>query len=157
LLLANQQAVFFGGANPSAVSPFQSWQNGYSRLGWWQAYNELKHDRFSHQKQGTLEHAVNALAALFLTIIHSGTCDVALISAMLLDPSSSNPWAFTETGLLRDVKCECRAKLETKLYAHPLGIFGLDNCNLSNHWMSGSARFNIWWALNAKNYTSSNP
>ena len=50
-----------------------------------------------------------------------------------------------------------RAKLETKLFAHPLGIFGVDGCNLSNYWMSGSARFNIWWALNAKNYTKPNP
>ena len=80
-----------------------------------------------------------------------------LISAMLLDPSSGNPWAYTDTGLLRDVKFECHAKLETKLYAHPLGVFGVDNCNLSNYWMSGTARFNIWWVLNAKNYTKRNP
>jgi len=156
-IVAKQQAVFFGGLTPCAVSPFQGWHSGYSPLAWWDAYNVLKHDRFSHQTEATLAHAVNAVAALFLTTIYSGSCDLALISAMLLDPSSSNPWAFTTTGLLRDVNFECHAKLETKLFAHPLGIFGLDNCNLSNYWMSGSPRFNIWWALNAQNYTTRKP
>jgi len=152
-LVAKERVVFFGGSPPCALTPFGSWQNGYSRLDWWEAYNLLKHDRFSHQSQAKREHAVNAVAALLLTVIYCGICDLALNFAMLLDPSSSNPWAYTKSELLRDVSFECHAKFETKLFAHPLGIFAAENCNLSNHWISGSPRFNIWWALNAQDYT----
>jgi hypothetical protein len=156
-LVAKQQAVFFGGAAPCMIHPFQGWQSGYTPLAWWEAYNALKHDRFSNQTEGKLDHAVNAVAALFLSVVYTGSCDLAIISAMLLDPSDCNPWAFTDTGLIRDIRFACHAKVETKLFAHPLGIFGVDNCNLSNHWMSRSPRFNIWWALNAKNYTKPLP
>lgn len=152
-LVAKQHAIFFGGSAPVAVSPFQKWQGGFAAPAWWDAYNALKHDRFSNQTEAKLIHAIEAVAALLLATIYSGSCDVALISAVLLDPSNCNPWAFTDTGLIRDINFECHAKIETKLFAHPLGIFGVDNCNLSNYWMSGSPRFNIWWALNAKSYT----
>ena len=148
-LVAKQSVVFFSGKSPCIISPFDEWREPrFSSPPWWEAYNRLKHDRFSNQTEGTLHHAVNAVGALLLGIIYSGTCDLALISAGLLDPSSSNPWAFTNTGLLQDVTFDCRAKLETKLFAHPLGVFGVDDCNRSGYWMSASTRFNIWWALN---------
>jgi hypothetical protein len=153
-LVAKQHVVFFGGATPSIVSPFHEWKTHFATPAWWAAYNSLKHDRYSHQTEAKLIHAVEAVAALILAAIYSGSCDVGLISAMLLDPSDRNPWAFTDTGLIRDLKFECFAKIETRLFAHPLGIFGADDCNLSNYWMSGSPRFNIWWALNAKKYTT---
>jgi hypothetical protein len=155
--VARQNVVFFGGESPCIIRPFSDWRNSaFSSPAWWDAYNKLKHDRFANQTQATLEHAVNAVGALLLAIIYSGSCDLALISAMLLDPSSKNPWAFTETGLLRDVTFQCMAKLETKLFAHPLGICGVDDCNLSNWWMSASPRFNIWWTLNADQFTRPN-
>jgi hypothetical protein len=126
---------------------------GFSSPAWWVAYNKLKHDRLAHQAEATLDHAVHAVGAVLLAIIYSGSCDLALISAALLDPSASNPWAFTSTGLLRDVTFDCKAKIETKLFAHPLGVFGADDCNLSSFWLSSSTRFNIWWALNANQFT----
>jgi len=154
-LVARQGAVFFCGTSPCIIRPFSVWhKSNFSPPAWWDAYNKLKHDRFANQTEATLDHAVNTVAALLLAIIYSGSCDLALISASLLDPSSSNPWAFTKTGLLRDVTFECRAKLETKMFAHPLGIFGVDNCNLSGYWMSASTRFNIWWALNEDQFRS---
>lgn len=153
-LVARQNIVFFGGASPVTICPFHVWQNGtFSSPDWWASYNKLKHDRFSHQAEARLDHAVNAVGALLLAVIYSGSCDVALISARLLDPASSNPWAFTNTGLLRDVRFECRAIIETKLFTHPLGVFGVDDCHLSNYWMSASPRFNSWWALNADKFT----
>ena len=153
-LVARQQVVFFSGESPCTISPFNGWRDsGFSSPAWWDAYNRLKHDRFSNQTEATLDHAVNAAAALLLAIIYSGSCDLALISAALLDPSSSNPWAFTNTGLLRDVTFDCQAKLETKLFAHPLGVCGVDDCNLSNYWRSASSRFNAWWALSADRFT----
>jgi hypothetical protein len=153
-LVAKQRVVFFGADKPITIAPFQVWgQGGFASPLWWDAYNKLKHDRFANQTEATLDHAVNAVGALLLAILYSGSCDLALISAGLLDPSSSNPWAFTPTGLLRDITFDCWAKIETQLFAHPLGVFGAGDCNLSPHWPSRSTRFNIWWALNAKHFT----
>ena len=153
-LVAKQKVIYFAGELPCAITPFEEWQNSnYAPLKWWTAYNALKHDRFTNQTEATLDYAVNAVAAMFLAVIYSGACDVALISANFLDPSSGNPWAYSNTGLLRDVTYDCRAIIETKLFAHPLGVFGVDDCNLSNYWMSNSPRFNIWWALNAERFT----
>jgi hypothetical protein len=155
-LVANQSVVFFSGESPSVISPFCAWQKSdFSVPPWWSAYNSLKHDRFVNQTEATLGHAVDSVAALLLAIVYSGTCDLALICAMLLDPSSSNPWAFTNTGLLRDVAFDCRAKIETKLLAHPLGVFGVKGCNLSSYWASASPRFNAWWTLNSHRFTAS--
>jgi hypothetical protein len=148
--VACQGVVFFGGSSPCTISPFAAWRGGsFSSPAWWEAYNRLKHDRFGNQTEATLEHAVNAVAALILAIIYSGKCDLALMAAELLDPSASNPWAFTATGLLRDVEAICLAKIETKLFAHPLGVFAADHEHLPGWWQSSSVRFNIWWAMNA--------
>ena len=153
-LVARQNLLFFGGQPPCIIRPFSDWLNSsFPSPAWWDAYNKLKHDRFANQTEGTLEHAVNAVGALLLAIIYSGSCDLALISATLLDSSANNPWAFTETGLLRDVTVDCQAKLETKLFAHPLGVCGVDDCKVSDYWMSASPRFNIWCVLNADQFT----
>jgi hypothetical protein len=152
-LVAKQQAVFFGGATPCVINPFGCWQGPtFSAPTWWEAYNKLKHDRFSNQTVATLDHAVNAGAALLLAVIYCGTCDLPLLSAALVDSGCHNTWAFTPTGLLRDVTCQGHTKVETKLFAHPLGVFGDDNCTPSIHWDTSSIRFNIWWALNLRQF-----
>jgi hypothetical protein len=156
LLVGAQKVVFFAGPNPAVIEPFSDWNGAsFQSPPWWQAYNKLKHDRFSNQSEATMPHAVNAVGGLLLAIFYSAVCDLAIISAQTLDTSKSgyNPWAFTETGLLRDVPFECRSIIETRLFAHPLGVFGVSDCNLSDWWDSHSPRFNIWWALNAGNYT----
>lgn len=154
--VAREQVVFFGGQSPRLVSPFAAWQQGFSVPDWWAAYNELKHDRFTHQDRGTLEAAIDATAALLLAIVYSGNCDLALTSARLLDESSGhNPWAFTETGLLRDVTSDGLTKIETALFAHPIGVFvGGSNWG---HWESDSVRFTAWWALNGRAFFRPRP
>lgn len=163
-LVARQRVVFFAGVMPCTIWPFECWVNPKPKASkvsnapnWWQAYNDIKHDRFANQDKATLEHAVNAIAALFLSILYSGKCDMAIIATSLLEPTNYNPWAFTPTGELRDITFDCRAHLETTLFAHPIGIFGVDNCNLSGYWPGGSARFNIWWALNYEKFTKAQP
>ncbi len=145
-LVAKQRVVFFGGISPIDICPFDGWESpGYTPLRWWTAYTQLKHDRFSNQSDATLESALDATAALLLAIIYSGACDLAFIAATLLDTDGHNPWAYTNTGLIRDIKFECRAKIETATFAHPLGIFQAADCNLSNYWYCKSQRFAIWW------------
>jgi len=159
-LVGPQKVIFFGGPNPAVVEPFSDWNGSSFRSPpWWQAYNKLKHDRFSNQEQATMSHAMHSVAGLMLAIVYSGMCDLALISAQMLDTSKNgyNPWAFTDTGLLRDVPFTCRTIIDSRLFAHPLGIFGVSDCNMSNWWDSNSTRFNIWWALNAENHTVKHP
>ena len=156
--VAAQKVIFFGGPNPAVIEPFSDWNGtSFKSPPWWQAYNKLKHDRFSNQSKATMSHAMHSVAGLLLAVLYSGVCDLALISAQMLDTSKSgyNPWAFTETGLLRDLPFNCRTIIETRLFAHPLGVFGVSDCNLSNWWNSHSPRFNMWWALNADRYTVS--
>ncbi|WP_339748382.1 hypothetical protein [uncultured Rubinisphaera sp.] len=159
-LVATQKVIFFGGPNPAVIEPFLAWNDlSFRSPDWWQAYNKLKHDRFSNQTSATMSHALHAVAGLLLAIVYSGACDLALISTQLLDTSKNgyNPWAFTDTGLLRDLPYECRSIIDTRIFAHPLGVFGGSDCNLSHWWDSHSTRFNIWWALNSDNYTTINP
>lgn len=159
-LVSAQKVIFFGGSNPAVIEPFAAWNgSSFQSPAWWQAYNKLKHDRFSHQAEATMSHALHSVAGLFLAIVYSGVCDLALISAQMLDTSKNgyNPWAFTETGLLRDVQFTCRTLIDARHFAHPLGVFGVSDCNLSNWWDSHSTRFNIWWALNGDKYTAKRP
>jgi len=145
--------VFFGNESPSLITPFADWPNAteFAAPAWWQAYTALKHDRFSNQSQGTLEHAVNSVAALLLAIVYSGQCDLAIVTASLLDTGDYNPWAYSD--LIRDIPNEIHPKVETKLFAHPVGVFGKE-CTLSHDWRGNSVRFNAWWALNSKKFTT---
>lgn len=157
-LVSAQKVVFFGGANPAVIEPFSVWSSSTcDSPPWWKAYNKLKHDRFSNQTEATLSHAIHSVAGLLLAIIYSGVCDLALISAKMLDTAQAgyNPWAFSK--LLRDVPYECRNIIISRLFDHPLGVFGVKDCNLSNWWECHSTRFNIWWALNAEKFTVTPP
>lgn len=63
----------------NTLTPFFKWKNEKpdDKLFWWDAYNEVKHDRFGNQKKATLKATVYALSALFiLNVIHLGTMPV---------------------------------------------------------------------------------
>jgi hypothetical protein len=97
-LVARQGVVFFSAGSISTLTPFKDWQPPDAEPPeWWRAYNKLKHDRFTFQNEGTLDHALNSVAALLLTIICSGTCDLALMVARLLDTCDRYPWSHTST------------------------------------------------------------
>ena len=51
-----------------SIYPFKKWKNG-SELEWWDAYNEVKHDRFRKLEAASFGTALCALAGLFLAII----------------------------------------------------------------------------------------
>lgn len=48
----------------SEYSPFAPWRDGLT-LGWYQAYNEAKHDRHAQFESANLKHLVEAVCALF--------------------------------------------------------------------------------------------
>ena len=48
------------------LSPFVNWnQTNARKLFWWEAYNEVKHNRSEHYEDGNLKNLLNALAALY--------------------------------------------------------------------------------------------
>lgn len=151
-LVAKQDAIFFGGASPVVVSPFSEWKGGNKNPEWWTAYNKLKHDRFTHQSRATLGHAVDAVAGLLLAIVYCGQCDLAIMSADLIDTSGYNPWS--EATHLRDIPPRMSSIIETKLFAHPLGVGGggLDKGKVHSSWLTKSLRFNCWWQVNSHKY-----
>ena len=135
------------------VAPFACWAKSFESPPWWIAYNSLKHDRFTHQSNGTLETAINCIAALILAIVYCGCCDWAIVSSDMLDAIEKNPWGHTTSDLLRDIKVDSYAKIETKLFAHPVGLFAFEHANLSNYWPARTPRYSNWWALNAHTFT----
>jgi len=160
-LVATQRVVFFGCDPAIDVCPFEPWQQpNYQPLDWWTAYNKLKHDRFSSQTYATLNNAVSAVAALLLAVIYCGECDTALIAADLLDTTNQqfNPQAYSTTTLLRDVRANGHAKIETKLFAHPIGVFNNDDTTRPwAYFLTDSPRFGLWWALNGNRFMKPAP
>ena len=51
------------------IVPFKEWSSGGS-LSWWNAYTDLKHNRFKNREQATVENVLNSLAALFLLNVY---------------------------------------------------------------------------------------
>ena len=51
-----------------SIQPFFGWNVG--KLSWWEAYNDLKHNRGRNFKNATYENAVYSLAALYLLILY---------------------------------------------------------------------------------------
>ena len=68
------------------VTPFFAWEatgpfteEAYTPLAWWQAYNDVKHDRWANIQRATLLHTVSAVAGLFLAIARSSECVDSLV------------------------------------------------------------------------------
>lgn len=51
------------------IIPFKEWGSGKS-LSWWDAYTDLKHNRFKNRKSATVKNVLNGLAALFLLNVY---------------------------------------------------------------------------------------
>lgn len=55
--------------------PWMKWQDD-SSPDWWAAHNEVKHQRDASFNQGNMQHAINALGALYLCLLaHYGSND----------------------------------------------------------------------------------
>ena len=59
-----------------SLTPFFSWSSNKSP-DWWEAYNNVKHDRFENKKEATLKSTLNALGGVFLlNVMHLETMPV---------------------------------------------------------------------------------
>jgi hypothetical protein len=48
--------------------PFEGWSPQHVKLPWYDAYNATKHNREDHLNQATLQHMIDAMAAVFVII-----------------------------------------------------------------------------------------
>lgn len=50
------------------IQPYKLWNTAQpaKSLSWWEAFTDLKHNRYNNRKKATLEHVINCLGALFL-------------------------------------------------------------------------------------------
>lgn len=51
------------------LTPWKNWQNDRTP-NWWSAYNKVKHQRSSNFEKANLENTLNAMAGLFLMMLH---------------------------------------------------------------------------------------
>lgn len=54
------------------LQPWQSWEDtaGDENPQWWTAYNKVKHHRHTHYDRANLENGLNAVAGLFVIVLH---------------------------------------------------------------------------------------
>lgn len=50
------------------IVPFSEWNDG--KLSWWNAYQQVKHNRGAFFEQATYRHAVTSIAALYILIFY---------------------------------------------------------------------------------------
>jgi hypothetical protein len=50
-------------------SPFAPWGTASKRLGWYQGYNDVKHDRDREAAQGKLTPLLSALGAVYILVM----------------------------------------------------------------------------------------
>ena len=50
-------------------TPWDEWHNNESP-SWWRFYNKIKHERHQYYEEANLENVLNAMAGLFLLVLH---------------------------------------------------------------------------------------
>jgi hypothetical protein len=134
--------LFSGEKAPYKVQPFKPWENQTTytksyygkqennliKLDWWNAYQNVKHNRIENRTQAKLEVAVNSLAALFLVILQDKACEDAIAQAgwlsypKIICGDHQKPHDF----LSEDFE-QCPAAwitAETKHFSYPVGWCG---------------------------------
>lgn len=134
--------VFFWSEEGVIIQPFGKWYGlesykpadyMHSRPDWWQAYNDVKHDRLMKIKEAKLKHAVNAIAALFLTIIYCRGCFNEMVHQgwfslpepeIGLRPGSLSSRVFAphpRPPSLEKDSFQDQIVVESELFSHPVG------------------------------------
>ena len=65
---SGQVALLFWNPEPLVLHPFEDWRLNRT-LGWYAAYNQVKHDRVSHFQKASLQNVLFAFAGLFVVLI----------------------------------------------------------------------------------------
>lgn len=151
-IVASRWLVFWG-ERAFRMEPFKEWQRAtaYKRenhipLEWWKAHLDLKHDRIRNQRKATLQHAVTALAALFLAVLRLEHCrseiaQVQWLTSGRIPDDEAHAWLGEDTASTKD-QFICA---ETKLFSYPVGWAEID-VKAGTDWPgSASPRFIEWF------------
>jgi hypothetical protein len=140
-------AVFWADP-PVQLRPYKTWDGvtEYAPLEWWQAYNDLKHNRLEYLKRATLSAAVNAVAGLFLAVVASEYCREAIESANWL--SAGQAVAHNPKATLSEDWPSANQNFvaaESRLFTYPVG-WCRETTNPNTEWDGdASFRFRHWW------------
>lgn len=146
--VAHRWLVFWG-EQGRRVQPFAPWIGAatYKPLEWWQAYNNVKHDRLANRTQAKLRHAVDAVAGLFIAILRSPECAAAVAHEGWIVPSPGALGIQAE-DLLSDHSSVRGIVVESVLLSHPVKLGWKPGP--PRHTMTsvrgGSDRFRSWCA-----------
>ncbi|OYZ21763.1 MAG: hypothetical protein B7Y39_08655 [Bdellovibrio sp. 28-41-41] len=81
------------------ITPFQDWING-NRLSWYQAYNDVKHNRDTNFKDASLWNLIRAYAGLSLILFQSHRWSFFQPYAASLSARGGGAQGFTGNGCL---------------------------------------------------------
>jgi len=161
--------VVFWSEEPKKVQPFSEWQDitSYKPLDWWkEGYQKVKHSRLENRACSSLKRTVEALAGLFLAIIHSQNCWDSLWEKHWMSWDDSGGTPFNPLDCLKEDfgslnnqnRCGVmHMAIESELFTYPVGLCnGLIKADKSfPHWKgSCSHRFKAWYYNYCQNVKS---
>lgn len=150
--------VVFWGQEPERIQPFKSWDNlpatSYKKEQWkkvftpewWEAYQNVKHNRLANENMATLECTVYAVAGLFLAIIRSEDCRDGIAQLGWLScngTTNGNPQAW----LSEDSPATKRKAIavESRLFGYAVG-WSKETIKRESIWTGcASHRFQQWF------------
>ena len=164
--LANRTVLFWA-EEVMEVGPFVVWKNAesYSKkecarhpLDWWkEGYQKIKHNRLENRECASLKRTVEALAGLFLAIIHCEKCWQSLWEKHWLSWYEGSGMPFdpldclrADFGLLKD-EGECQVTymaVESSLFSYAVGLSSRHiepKKNCPNWGGNCSHRFKAWY------------
>jgi hypothetical protein len=123
--------------------PFSAWsgQANYKPLGWWQAYNNLKHNRWENVRDATLENAVDASAALFLAVANDPECHPILAERKWLHTRFATDWIIKN---LSSPQGAIGVTIESSLFSYAVGCSHSDFDKMLAHFNGCTRRFGKW-------------
>jgi hypothetical protein len=157
--------LVFWGEQPEKIQPFGGWdviRPGPSLL-WWQAYQDVKHNRIINRYKATLENAVNALAGLFLAILRCENCRDGIRQAgWIKNPGDNVSDIYTDLfPYFSDANDSFHSEYshqpfyprmaviaETQLFSYPPGWWAIRKDKHPWLNMNASHRFRKWFGQN---------
>ena len=102
------------------LKPFDAWsgQRQYKPLPWWQAYNNLKHNRWDNVRDATVANAVEATAALFIAIATDSGCRAVLAERRWLHSHYASDWTLAKLASPEGI---LGVTVESTLFSYAIG------------------------------------